>query len=108
MSTEPTVDEVRELLKHVEHVHPGHSTDVIVVDRNIVARLCRHFLASQQPLTAGEFAGLALADLKQVAEDYKRAGTWNGKAFTECAIARISEVARAHNITIVGPTNDRS
>lgn len=116
MPSEPTVEEVRKLLKHVERVHPGHSTDVIVVGRNIVAKICNHFLASKQPMTAGEFAAELIAVCECQCLDWE--ALVNNAPVHEAVLratrnARLSEwsamkitiesLARDRNITIVEP-----
>ncbi|MDE2468674.1 MAG: hypothetical protein KGL35_08015, partial [Bradyrhizobium sp.] len=71
MSTEqvnaPTGEEVRELLAMLER--PEDALDIGAYYARVFAALCHHFLASQQPMTAGEFAGLVIASIERERND---------------------------------------
>ena len=115
MPSEPTVDEVRKLLEELPEswdAHKGYCLSQAAA--RTVDTLCRHFLASQQPMTAGEFAGLVVEHFEVQEEEFRQKARasksknyvdFNLELIDKCTWARrqISSVAREHNITIVEP-----
>lgn len=116
MPNDPTVDEVRELLRELEgYERAGRMLTCAGV--STVASLCRHFLASQQPMTAGEFAAELIAVCECQCLDWEalvnnapaheavlratrnaRLSEWSAMKLT------IESLARDRNITIAEPT----
>ncbi|MDE2471781.1 MAG: hypothetical protein KGL35_24425, partial [Bradyrhizobium sp.] len=93
---------------------PGAMLSFVIRDERVV-NLCNHFLDSQQPMTAGEFAGLVIASIERERNDRQQevmklpadslgcnyaAGASNALWLLNRSVHRI---AREHNITIVEP-----